>query len=165
MEKKYVFVLLMQLLLHIFIFNIGNLRNFKVVSKDGIDVQPVTVNEILIGIAETYDIIFEIPHNTKTFEAKATAQDITGSASLMFGTGEIEKVPDKIKPSPYEMSHGDHNFEGGEQHGDHNFEGGGEQHGDHNSKDGGEQHGDHNFEGGGEQHGDHNFEGGGEPTW
>ena len=93
-----------------FYFNIGNLRNFKVISKDGLQVEPVTVNEILIGIAETYDIIFELPHSARTFEARATAQDITGSASLMFGTGEIEKVSDKIKPSPYEMDHMDHNM-------------------------------------------------------
>ena len=89
-----------------FYFNIGNLKNFTVVSKDGVDTQPVKVNELLIGIAETYDIIFKMPHHTKIFEARATAQDITGSASLMFGQGEIEHVPNKIKPSNYSMDHG-----------------------------------------------------------
>ncbi|MAF77630.1 MAG: copper oxidase, partial [Halobacteriovoraceae bacterium] len=91
-----------------FYFNIGNLRNFTVVSKDGVDVQPVKVNELLIGIAETYDVIFEMPHHMKMFEAKATAQDITGSASLMFGKGEMEHVPNKMKPSPYGMGDMDH---------------------------------------------------------
>lgn len=101
-----------------FYFNIGKLRNFTVIAKDGVDVQPVTVNELLVGIAETYDVIFEVPHMMKMFEAKATAQDITGSASLMFGMGDMEHVPMKMKPSPYGMGHMDH----GGGHDDHDDE-------------------------------------------
>ena len=73
-------------------------------------VQPITVNELLIGIAETYDIIFQMPHAMKTFEAKATAHDITGSAVMRFGMGELERVPKKMKPSPYGVGHGNMNI-------------------------------------------------------
>ena len=103
-----------------FYFNIGNLRNFTVVSKDGVDVQPVKVNELLIGIAETYDVIFKMPHKMKMLEARATSQDITGNASLMFGKGKMEHVPDKTKPFPYgmsDMNHGDsHSNKTGNKH-------------------------------------------------
>ena len=101
-----------------FYFNIGNLRSFTVVSKDGVDVQPVEVNELLIGVAETYDVIFDMPHHMKMFEAKATAQDITGSASLMFGMGDMEMVPMKMKPTPYGMGDMDHGGGHGGGHGD-----------------------------------------------
>ena len=57
-----------------FYFNIGQSRNFTVVSKDGVEVQPVLAQELLIGMGETYDIIFEMPHDMKTLEARATAQ-------------------------------------------------------------------------------------------
>ncbi|MCY4644696.1 MAG: multicopper oxidase domain-containing protein [Bacteriovoracales bacterium] len=89
-----------------FYFNIGRLRNFTVISKDGMPVQPVKVNELLIGIAETYDIIFQMPHEMKTFEARATAQDITGFAVMRFGRGELEEVAEKTRPSPYDTGHG-----------------------------------------------------------
>ncbi|MFT6632265.1 MAG: FtsP/CotA-like multicopper oxidase with cupredoxin domain [Bacteriovoracaceae bacterium] len=109
-----------------FYFNIGKNRNFKVITKDGMPVQPVEVNELQVAIAETYDVIFEVPHMMKTFEAKATAQDITGSASLMFGMGEMEMVPMKMKPSPYGMDmdmdhgggHGGGHDDGGSDDGD-----------------------------------------------
>ena len=92
-----------------FYFNIGHLRNFTVISKDGMPVKPVVVNELLMGMGETYDIIFQVPHAMKTFEARAIAQDITGSASLLFGGGDIEEVPEKLAPSPYTMeSHQGH---------------------------------------------------------
>ena len=52
-----------------FYFNIGKLRNFKVITKDGVEVMPVEVNELRVAIAETYDIVFTMPHEMKTFES------------------------------------------------------------------------------------------------
>ena len=98
-----------------FYFNIGNLRNFTVYTKDGMPVQPVQVNELLIGIAETYDVVFTVPENVKTFVAQATAQDISGQAVLTFGKGKREEVPQKPKPSAFKMDHGSH----GSQHKNH----------------------------------------------
>ncbi|RYZ63691.1 MAG: copper oxidase, partial [Proteobacteria bacterium] len=68
----------------------------KVVSADGIDIKPVNTNEILIGMAETYDVIFTVPDD-KSYELRATCQDTTGFASTWIG-GAGEKVPAPVKP-------------------------------------------------------------------
>ena len=80
---------------------------FKVISADGQEVSPVETKELLLGMAETYDILFKIPEH-KNFELRATAQDVTGFASGWIGMGDKEHVPDRAKPSLYEMHHGDH---------------------------------------------------------
>ncbi|WP_321330450.1 multicopper oxidase domain-containing protein [uncultured Ilyobacter sp.] len=54
--------------------------NMEVVAADGIDVMPVGMDKILIGVAETYDVIIE---SGGVFVA--TAQDNTGKASLHVG--------------------------------------------------------------------------------
>jgi len=54
--------------------------NMEVVAADGIDVMPVGMDKILIGVAETYDVIVE---SGGVFVA--TAQDNTGKASLHVG--------------------------------------------------------------------------------
>lgn len=96
-----------------FYFNIGNLRHFDVISKDGVDVQPVTVNEVLIGMGETYDLAFTVPTDASP-EFRATVQDITGYASVILGNNKVENAPNKTKPSEYaghdhhEGHHGNH---------------------------------------------------------
>lgn len=70
---------------------------FQVISADGVDIRPVWANEILLGMAETYDILFTVPEH-KNYELRATAQDVTGSASAWIGMGE--KVPAPTKPVP-----------------------------------------------------------------
>ncbi len=119
-----------------FYVNIGNARPFNVISKDGEDVVPVQVQELLMGMGETYDIVFTVPdEGMKSFEVRATAQDVTGMASFFIGHGAQEKVPNKMKPNPYKMGHGGH----GEMPGDGNDGG-----------DGGDGHdGDHGGGGGG----------------
>ncbi len=107
-----------------FYANLGKLREFEVIEKDGVKVQPVKVNEVLVGIAETYDIVFTMPEMA-ALEFKATAQDITGSASMVLGRGHhVERVPMKMRPSPYGMDHGgghgrDHDGGNDGGHGDH----------------------------------------------
>tara|TARA_R110000868_G_scaffold304437_21_gene565400 strand:- start:29804 stop:32152 length:2349 start_codon:yes stop_codon:yes gene_type:complete len=61
--------------------------HLNIVSADGNDIQPVHVPKVLIGLAETYDFIVEIKEG-KSLEFRATAQDVTGSASAYLGTGE-----------------------------------------------------------------------------
>lgn len=65
----------------------------KVVAADGIDVQPVEVDKILVAIAETYDIEIKIPDDGMAYEFRATAQDISGYASLYFGNGMKMNAP------------------------------------------------------------------------
>lgn len=99
-----------------FYLNLGQLRHFQVISKDGMEVEPVHVSEILVGMGETYDLVFTMPSENMGMEFRATAQDITGFSHIVLGSGHhIETVPDKIRPSPYKM--GDHGGHGGGEHG------------------------------------------------
>lgn len=115
-----------------FYINLGNLRKFKVIAKDGEKIKPIEVTEILIGIGETYDIIFTTPkgmsgggmghgqHQGHTnmpmrkkranaIEFRATSQDVTGYSSLILGHDDpnnemdnYESVPDHIRPNPFD---------------------------------------------------------------
>ena len=69
----------------------------KIVAADGLPVQPVEVNKILIAIAETYDIEIKIPDDGMAYEFRATAQDISGHASLFLGEGMKMKAADLPK--------------------------------------------------------------------
>lgn len=80
----------------------------KVVSADGIDVSPTQANELLMGMAETYDVLFQVPEH-KNYELRITAQDGTGTASGWIGRGD--RVPAPVKPFPDmygTMDHGAH---------------------------------------------------------
>lgn len=90
-----------------FYLNLGDLP-LKVISADGVDIRPTLAKEILIGMAETYDILFEVPEH-KNYEFKASAQDGTGSASAWIGMGEKVYAPVKPMPDLYAlMDHGAH---------------------------------------------------------
>ena len=65
----------------------------RVLAADGNNVKPVEVDKILIATAETYDIMIKIPDDGQ-YEFRATAHDITGSASAFFGSGQQVKVKD-----------------------------------------------------------------------
>ena len=100
---------------------------FQVIAADGVDIAPVWTKEILIGMAETYDILFTVPEH-KNYELRATCQDVTGFASGWIGMGEKVKAPDKPLPDFYAaMDHGAHAGHGGA----HTGHGGG----DHSSHD------------------------------
>jgi CopA family copper-resistance protein len=95
-------------------------QKMRVVASDGIDVEPVETKEILIGMAETYDLLVELPAQ-KNYQLLATSQDGTGAASVWIGKGEKVPAPDKKLPGLYDpMNHGSH----GGGHGSH-----GESHG------------------------------------
>ena len=66
-----------------------------VVANDGNDVMPVMVDRMIIGPAETYDVVVTIPENMQ-YEFLATPEDRTGSASLWLGSGM--KMPAKKLP-------------------------------------------------------------------
>ena len=80
----------------------------KVIAADGQDIEPVMAKEILMGMAETYDVLFTIPEH-KNFELRATAQDATGYASAWIGMGSKVQAPEKQKPDLYApMNHTGH---------------------------------------------------------
>jgi CopA family copper-resistance protein len=63
-----------------------------VVGNDGQDVEPVEVDRLIIGIAETYDLIVTIP-KTGSYEFLVTPEDRTKSASLWLGSGAKVSAP------------------------------------------------------------------------
>lgn len=83
-----------------------------VISADGINIQPIQAKEILMGMAETYDVLFTVPEH-KNYELRATAQDVTGHASTWIGMGEKIKAPEKPFPNVYaSMDHAGHESHG-----------------------------------------------------
>jgi FtsP/CotA-like multicopper oxidase with cupredoxin domain len=81
----------------------------RVISADGVDIEPSLAKEFLVGMAETYDILFEVPEH-KNFELRATAQDGTGFASGWIGMGP--KVPAPDRPEPDVSEHAAHSHAG-----------------------------------------------------
>ncbi|HLP92491.1 MAG TPA: multicopper oxidase domain-containing protein [Saprospiraceae bacterium] len=64
-----------------------------VVASDGMEVEPVSVDRLLIGVSEIYDVLISLPDNGM-YEWKATAEDRTGSAVFAFGRGHLVSQPD-----------------------------------------------------------------------
>ncbi|MGE9266931.1 MAG: multicopper oxidase domain-containing protein [Verrucomicrobiales bacterium] len=75
-----------------------------VVAADGPAVEPVQVEKLLIGMAETYDVLVKIPA-AGAYEFRATAQDNSGHASLILGTGKLHAAADLPDPDLYRMDH------------------------------------------------------------
>jgi len=66
-----------------------------VVANDGMDVEPVEVDRLIVAVAETYDIIVTVPQNMQ-YELRATSEDRTGTTSLWLGDGM--KMPAPVMP-------------------------------------------------------------------
>ncbi len=95
----------------------------QVVSADGVDVKPTMTDELLMGMAETYDVLFTVPEH-KNYELRATVQDVTGYASAWIGMGEKVLAPSKPLPNMYEgMNHSAHAGADHSTHASHNVEG------------------------------------------
>ncbi len=73
-----------------------------IVAADGPEVEPVDVKRILIGVAETYDIVVTIPVSG-AYEFRATAQDSSGCASAFLGSGEKHQAHSPPRANIYNM--------------------------------------------------------------
>ena len=82
-------------------------RPFRVVAADGVDVDPFDTDRLLMAIAETYDLVVDVPEDGR-LEFRATAQDGSGSASAWIGEGPDRPAADVPRPNLYAMRHGDH---------------------------------------------------------
>jgi len=71
-----------------------------IVAADGLDVEPVKENRFLIGVAETYDVLVQIP-GPGAYEFRATAHDGSGYASVWIGSGQRNPAADMPKPNLY----------------------------------------------------------------
>lgn len=74
----------------------------RIVAADGPAVQPVEVERLLIGMAETYDVLVQLP-GPGAWEIRATAQDNSGHASLILGDGALHAAPEIPSPNLYNM--------------------------------------------------------------
>lgn len=63
-----------------------------VVANDGNDVEAVEVDRLIIGVAETYDVIVIIPDNM-SYEFRSTPEDRSGYTSLWLGSGMKMPAP------------------------------------------------------------------------
>ena len=66
-----------------------------VVASDGKDVEPVSVDRMIIGVSETYDVLVTALREG-SYELQATAEDRTGHVSAWLGAGErhsLEPLP------------------------------------------------------------------------
>ena len=59
-----------------------------VVANDGEEVQPVTVDRMIVAVAETYDVEVTLPANG-SYEFSATAEDRSKATSLWIGEGTV----------------------------------------------------------------------------
>ncbi len=72
----------------------------QVVASDGADVEPVSVDRFIMGVAETYDVIVTLPADSTAYELLATAEDRTRSTSLWLGNG-IRQLAPPLGPLDY----------------------------------------------------------------
>lgn len=64
-----------------------------VVATDGVEVEPVEVDRLIIGVSETYDVMVYIPDDSAASVFVATSEDRTGSATLWLGAGTRHSPP------------------------------------------------------------------------
>jgi CopA family copper-resistance protein len=75
-----------------------------VIQADGQDVEPVTVDEIRIGVAETYDVIVTPVDEAYTIFAQSMDRTGYARATLAIQNGMTAVVPDLDTPVPLTMS-------------------------------------------------------------
>lgn len=61
--------------------------SFQVVASDGNDIEPVTVDRLLLAVSETADIVITIPEEHTAYELLVTPEDRSKSVSMYFGNG------------------------------------------------------------------------------
>lgn len=74
----------------------------RIVAADGPAVKPIQVNRLLMGMAETYDVVLTVPPSGK-WEVRATAQDGSGYASVWVGAGGLHPAAEVPRPDLYNM--------------------------------------------------------------
>ncbi len=85
-------------------FHLGSATGpLTIVGSDGLRVKPVEVNRLLIGMAETYDVIITMPLDGRAIEFRATAQDSSGFAAVVLGDGEPLEASSPRPPNLYTM--------------------------------------------------------------
>ncbi|HIE56074.1 MAG TPA: copper oxidase, partial [Chromatiaceae bacterium] len=73
-----------------------------IIGADGLPIKPVTVDRLLIAVAETYDFLIHVPSGGG-YEFRATAHDGSGYSSAFIGSGIRVSAPDIPKPNLFKM--------------------------------------------------------------
>ncbi|MCB2226418.1 MAG: multicopper oxidase domain-containing protein [Desulfarculaceae bacterium] len=73
-----------------------------ILSADGQEVEPIKEKRLLIGVAETYDLLVKLP-GKGSYEFRATAQDGSSWAALWLGKGAPHPAPAIPRPDLYLM--------------------------------------------------------------
>ncbi|MFH2128174.1 MAG: multicopper oxidase domain-containing protein, partial [Pseudomonadota bacterium] len=74
--------------------------DLTIISADGIEVEPIAVRRLLIGVAETYDLLLKMPRSG-SYELRATAHDGSSHASIWLGAGAKKQAPPVPRPNLY----------------------------------------------------------------
>jgi CopA family copper-resistance protein len=72
----------------------------SIIAADGIDVEPVEEHRFLIGVAETYDVLIQVPESG-SYELRATAHDGSAYASVWIGSGMKHYATEVPRPNLY----------------------------------------------------------------
>ncbi|MDP1801618.1 MAG: multicopper oxidase domain-containing protein [Bacteroidota bacterium] len=72
----------------------------NVVASDGMDVEPVEVDRLIIAVAEIYDVVVTIPSDSTAFEFLATSEDRIRNTSLWLGSG-VKQLASPLEPLKY----------------------------------------------------------------
>jgi FtsP/CotA-like multicopper oxidase with cupredoxin domain len=64
-----------------------------VIASDGVEVEPVEVDRLIIGVSEIYDVMITVPSDGKASALVATSEDRIGSAFFWLGEGEKNTAP------------------------------------------------------------------------
>jgi FtsP/CotA-like multicopper oxidase with cupredoxin domain len=72
----------------------------QIIGADGLDVEPVEQTRFLIGVAETYDVLVQVPA-AGAYEFRATAHDGSGYASVWIGSGKPHPASNVPRPNLY----------------------------------------------------------------
>ena len=81
-----------------------------IIAADGGDVQPKKVDRLKIAVAETYDVLVNIPSNNKSYEFRATSEDASGFSSLWLGDGNKVNAKTIEKPNLFLVDHSSHDM-------------------------------------------------------
>ncbi|GCC52818.1 copper oxidase [Chryseotalea sanaruensis] len=73
----------------------------SVVASDGMDVVPVAVDRLIVGVSESYDVIIKIP-DTGSYELRATSEDRTNHTTLWLGQGDKQFIKDMPRLNYFE---------------------------------------------------------------
>ena len=85
-----------------------------IVAADGVDTELKEVDRLKISVAETYDVLVQLPDDNMAYEFRASAEDGTGYASLWLGEGHKMVARTIEKPNLFLIDHSIHNMDMGD---------------------------------------------------